>query len=181
MNAKTNEKFIIALCSLLLIYFVVIIIIFLQEGTHAEYSFIYNVIFAQLIALSTATLIIIIYVIRSLYWQTRYYGSSLSKIVILSDSNTYQSECSLINRNSVLICKADEIYFSFLDARFPTEEYALLNCVNNTWYIERSSDNQNVGIKHAGEQYVYKLKIGIPYKINRNDVVYIDGERLVVL
>lgn len=178
MKTKSNDAFIVAMSSMLLIFFTIAIILMVQESST---GFAYDILLAQLVAFLIASLATTIYYANSLLSQPSHTGSGITKIVMLSETNAHQDEVSLINNTSVMLCKGDEVYFSFHEARFPTEEYALLNRANNAWYIERSSENRSVGIKRAGEQYVYKLKTGMTYKISRNDIIYIGGERLVAL
>ena len=81
---------------------------------------------------------------------------------------------------SVLIGKRDTVYFrSEID--LAVDGYAVVNCVENNWYLERVFDERSVGLKRAGEQFVYRLKTGMSYRLQINDIIYIGTERLLVL
>ena len=171
-----NNLFIVAISSLMLAFFIVLIILRVVEHVDVPLS---HAFMAQLIAFSVAAFASIVYFIRPLLADAVQPGSNIQKLVRLSDSNTPVDECSLVNRTSVLLCKADDVYFSFHEGRYPADEYAVLNLVHRTWYVERVSEIQSVGIKRAGEQYVYRLKVNTSYKLGRNDTIYLDSERIL--
>ena len=84
-------------------------------------------------------------------------------------------------KTSAMISFGYRLYFNFTNTDITDEDYACINKAGNHWYIERISEKRNVGIKLAGEQYIYKLKINFVYKIKKDDIIYIDGERLLVI
>jgi len=180
---KPTQKKIVALSSLLLAFFLIALICFAYNRYYnPEYylNFFRNIFLAQLIVFALATCSVIVYSIIPLFRMPTEAKPDITKIVVLSETNTPEDEFSLEDKTSALIVKGDYIYIS-VENDFSAAEYALLNRVENHWYIERMSDRQSVGIKRAGEQYVYKLKPGLCYKLRRDDVIYIDNGRLLVM
>jgi hypothetical protein len=127
------------------------------------------------------TLSVIIYIITPYFQNPSVAKQTISKIVLLSETNTPTDEFFLINRTSALIVKNENDVYISLEGDVTADEYAVINCVENWWYIERISDVRSVGLKRTEEQYVYKLKAGMCYRLQRNDVIYIENERLLVL
>jgi len=104
---------------------------------------------------------------------------SVTKIVLLSESNSPKEEFTLVGRTSLLIGKRDEVYIrSEIDLAL--DGYAVINLVENNWYVERIFDERSIGLKRAGEQFVYRLKTGMSYRLQINDILYIGNERLLV-
>jgi len=174
---KATKRFVILLSSFLLVFFLVEIAFFLSSDQKES---IYNIMAAQLIVFAIAALSVIVYSARSLLLSYSGSPQDVSKIVLLSETNALKEEFSLADRTSLLIGKRDEVYIrSEID--LAVDGYAVVNCVDNNWYVERVFDERNVGIKRAGEQFVYRLKTGMSYKLNINDIIYIGNERLLVL
>ena len=149
----------------------------LQTGIEA---LLYNTILAQLITLCA---IAIIYILIPIIQKPRKISAvpEISTIVQLSEKdNAILEEYTLdiADKTSMLICKGETIYFSLTEGNNPSEEYAILNKVDQYWYIE--SLTTRVGIKRAREQYVYKLKPKMPYKLQKNDIIYIEKIRLLI-
>lgn len=59
-------------------------------------------------------------------------------------------------------------------------EYAVLNFVSGHWYIEVLSGKYPVGLKKENDSVIYKLKLGMPYKLNVNDIIYIDSNKILL-
>ncbi|MCL2151758.1 MAG: hypothetical protein FWH57_02185 [Oscillospiraceae bacterium] len=174
---KTTKKFVIFIGSLLLAFFLFELIWFVNYDPKI---YIYNILAAQLIVFSLAAFSIVVYTTWSLRRKHRGSSQRITRIVLLSESNTPKEEFSLVNRMSVLIGKRDAVYFrSEID--LAVDGYAVVNCVDDNWYLERVFDERSVGLKRAGEQFVYRLKTGMSYKLQINDIIYIGNERLLVL
>ena len=174
---KTTKRFTLILGSALLAIFLVALAWFANYDPEIH---IYNIFMTQLIALSVAALSVVIFSAWSLSRKTRGSAQSISRIVLLSEFNTPKEEFSLVDRTSVLIGKRDTVYFrSEID--LAVDGYAVVNCVESFWYVERVFDERSVGLKRAGEQFVYRLKTGMSYKLQINDIIYIGNERLLVL
>jgi hypothetical protein len=174
---KTTKKFTILLGSALLAFFLFELAWFVNYDPKI---YIYNILIIQFIVLSLAAFSVVIYTTWSLLHKARGSAQRITRIVLLSESNTPKEEFSLVNRMSVLIGKRDAVYFrSEID--LAVDGYAVVNCVDNNWYLERVFDERSVGLKRAGEQFVYRLKTGMSYRLQINDIIYIGNERLLVL
>ena len=143
-------------------------------------EFLLNVIFAQLVVFALSACAVIAYCLMPLLRNTAEEPQGVSKIVLLSEFNALKEEFSLCGRMSALISRGEYIHISSENDSAATE-YAVLNRVDNSWYIEHVSDKRSVGFKRAGEQFVYKLKPGLCYKLQANDIIYIEDERLLVI
>jgi len=179
MKDSNKFIFIIILSSLLLAFFLA------EFAYYVYYAYeitIYNVsiiLIAQLIVFSLTTLSVLVFSIWAFFNNNRRSAPGVTKIILLSESNSPKEEFSLINRTSVLIGKRDTVYIrSEID--LTVDGYAVLNCVDNFWYVERVFDERSVGLKRAGEQFVYRLKIGMSYKLQVNDIIYIGTDRLLI-
>ena len=174
---KTTKRFVFILSSALLAFFLVALAWFANYDPEVH---IFNIFMTLLIALSMAALSVVIFSAWSLFKKTRATAQSITRIVLLSEANTPKEEFSLINRTSVLIGKRDTVYFrSEID--LAVDGFAVVNRVENYWYVERVFEERSVGLKRAGEQFVYRLKTGMSYKLQINDIIYIGSERLLVL
>jgi len=172
---KATKKFVIILSGALLAFFLFELAWLINFDPE-----IHNILIIQLIALSLAAFSVVIFSTWLLLRKTRSSAQRITRIVLLSESNTPKEEFSLANRNSVLIGKRDTVYFrSEID--LAVDGYAVVNCVEDYWYVERVFDERSVGLKRAGEQFVYRLKTGMSYKLQINDIIYIGHERLLVL
>ena len=175
---KATKEFVIVLSSILLASFLVELACFAYYASET-YLYIY-IIIAQLVVFSVAACSVIIFSIRSLHRKSRGPTQGITRIVLLNEANEPKEEYSLINRTSALIGKRDTVYFrSEID--LAVDGYAVINCVDSYWYVERVFEERSVGLKRAGEQFVYKLRTGINYQLQINDIIYISNERLLVL
>ena len=173
---KAAHKFAIVLSSALLAFFLIGLAYFLYDPG----VLIYNILIAQLMVFSFAAISVLVFSIMQLLRRSRVATPGVSRIVLLTDMNAHKEEFSLSNRSSILIGKRETVYIrSEIDLAL--DGYAVINCVGNYWYVERIYDERSVGLKRAGEQFVYRLKTGISYKLHINDIIYIGNERLLVL
>jgi len=175
---STSRIFAFVMSILMLVAFLIAILYFVFSESE---NFLSNIILAQLIGFAVVSLLIAVYGVWPKLTLSHEQSSRITKMALLSESNTIMNEYHLDNKTSTLICLSDTVYFNFLEGNKNNEEYAVLNKIGNDWYIERISEERNVGIKRAGEQYVYKLKTGSVYRVQNNDVVYIGNERLLVI
>lgn len=177
---RTLNRYVITISSILSAFFIITLCYFIYSEYIYNENSLHNIFLAQLIMFTLASCSTLVFSIIPLFRDTRGSTIDISKIVLLSDTNTPTDEFLLINRTSAMIVKGDFVYIS-LEKDILADEYAVLNRVDNLWYIERVSDIRSVGLKRAGEQYVYKLKPDILYKLNINDTVYIENERLLLV
>ena len=191
---KTINKFVIILCSCILTCCLIILIFLLASGYRnsigefasgnktsiGDTSFLYKAFVFQLILHSLSLISVVVYLLYPLYRKTRSSDKTISKIVLLSDANEPADEFLLLNRKSAMIVRQDFVYIS-LENDVLVDEYAVINRVDSDWYIERISEKLVVGLRRAGEQYVYKLKPGVFYKMCANDTIYIEKERLLLV
>ncbi|MCL1976056.1 MAG: hypothetical protein FWG61_07860 [Firmicutes bacterium] len=176
---KADRKFIVILSSLLLAFFLIALAGYIFYGY--DY-FIYNmneIFFALLIVFAVAAGAIIVYLLSPFLRKKHHGTQNITKIALLSDANIAVEEFSLLNRTSALICFNDSACFRTEDDQ-TGEVCVLLNCVDSFWYAERVTDERSVGIKRAAEQYVCKLKSGMCYRLQINDIIYIDKERMLM-
>jgi flagellar basal body-associated protein FliL len=181
-DMKKGKKTIIIFGGILFALFLIALAYSLYSSFSLRFSddFLSNIFFIQLIVFSFLAWIVIFYAFRLLFRKNKGSGQIITKIVLLSESNSLLEEFSLIKRTSVLIGKREHIYIR-TEVDLTVDEYAVLNFVNNCWYVERVLDERRVGIKRAGEQFVYRLKTGMCYQLHINDIICIDNERLLVL
>jgi len=174
---KTTKQFILVLSGALLAFFLVALAWIANFDPETQ---VVNVFVAQLIAFSVAALSIVVFSAWSMLKKAQSTAQDITRIVLLSEFNAPKEEFSLVDRTSVLIGKRDAVYFrSEID--LAVDGYAVVNRVDNFWYVERVFDERSVGLKRAGEQFVYRLKTGLSYKLHLNDIIYIGSERLLVL
>jgi len=174
---KTTKRFIFILSSALLAFFLVALAWFANYNSGEHIT---NIFVAQLVAMSVTSLTVVVFSAWSLFRKARGTAQSITRIVLLSEFNTPKEEFSLVDRTSVLIGKRDTVYFrSEID--LAVDGYAVVNRVENYWYVERVFEERSVGLKRAGEQFVYRLKTSMSYKLQVNDIIYIGSERLLVL
>jgi len=174
---KATKQFILVLSGALLAFFLFALAWFTNNDpeTHMRSIFV-----AQLVVLSVASLSIFVFSAWSLFRKAKSTAQDITRLVLLSEFNAPKEEFSLVDRMSVLIGKRDAVYFrSEID--LAVDGYAVVNRVDNHWFIERVFDERSVGLKRAGEQFVYRLKTGMSYKLQQNDIIYIGSERLLVL
>ena len=178
---KRNKNFIIWLSVLLLLIFFLTALTVYAFFVDTD-GLLYNILLVQLIVFTIAACSIIIYFLIPIL-RKPHITQDITKIVLLSENENAMIDkysLDLSNKTSALICKGDTIYFRLTEGALPTEEYAVLNRVEQYWYIESITDARRVGIKRAGEQYVYKLKKNMPYRLQSNDVIHIKKERLLI-
>jgi len=176
-SIKTSKRFIVVLSSILLAFFLTALVCF----TFFYFEGLLIIIFlAQLIVFSLGAASVIVYSLIPLFYKVQNLAHDITKLVFLSETNTPTDEFSLINRTSVVISKGEAVYIS-LESHSANDEYAVINRVRNYWYIERVSEARSIGLKRAGEQYVYKLKPSMSYRLYINDIIYIENERLLVI
>ena len=174
---KTDRKFIIILSSLLLLFFLIALICLANSNSE---NFLRSVFVIQLLVFSIAMGAVIVYYAWPYFNKISNVGLDITKIVLLSETNVLLDEFSLVNRACALIGKSGKVYLS-ADNDLTGDECAVLNCVEKDWYIERVQDKFSVGLKRAKEQYVCKLKAGMCYRLQANDIIYIGDERLLLL
>ena len=177
---KTANKFTIALCGALLVFLLVGLGVMLFYEPEDPVRLTHNMLIALLSALTFGSASVTVYASRLVFSRNRASGQDVAKIILLSDSNVPKEEFYLTNRTSALIGKSDVVYIrSEID--LASDGYAAINCVDNCWYVERVFEERSVGLKRAGEQFAYKLKTGMSYRLHKNDIIYIGNERLLVV
>jgi len=77
--------------------------------------------------------------------------------------------------NSVDIELGDTQYSEYI-----SNEHAVLNHMQGTWYLEDLGSMNGVGLKKRGEEYTLRLKPGVAYKIDEGDIIYISKAKILV-
>ena len=173
---KATKKFVIVLSCVLLAFFLIELAYYVYFDYKIDVSV---MLISQLTAFSLAACSIVIFCVWSLTLKAPIV-QGITRIILLSEDNAFKEEFSLIDRTSALIGKRDSVYIRpEIDAS--VEGYAVVNCVGGYWYVERVLDERNVGLKRAGEQFVYRMRSGISYRLQINDIIYIGDERLLLL
>ena len=174
---KSKNEFVVFFSGTVAAYCLIILIVFAFNYTD---TFLYNMFLSQLLACFAASGSVFVYSLMPYFRKTGTSTKAVSKIVLLTDTNAPADEFLLLNRTSALIVKGDYVYIS-LENDYLVDEFAVLNRVENEWFIERSSEDRKVGLKRVGEQYIYKLKPGVMYKLCYNDTIFIENDRLLLM
>lgn len=58
--------------------------------------------------------------------------------------------------------------------------HAVLNCVNDVWYVEALEYIHPVGLRKAGDSVVYRLKVLTPYRVEAGDIIYLSHEKVML-
>jgi len=175
---SANKIFALTLSALILLSLLVLIFFYINNNSE---NYLEIIILVQLIIASVVSLCVMVYCLYPYFRSMRIPENCVTKLAVLSETNAWQNEFYLEKKTSTLICLSDMVYLSHLEGKTKDEEYASLNRVGDIWYLERLSDERNVGMKRFGEQYVYKLKTNIVYKLRINDIIYIENDRLLVV
>ena len=61
-----------------------------------------------------------------------------------------------------------------------SNEHAVLNQIEGTWYIEDLGSVNGVGIRKRGEEYTLRLKPLVSYKVDEGDILYISKAKILV-
>ena len=61
-----------------------------------------------------------------------------------------------------------------------SNEHAVLNRIDDTWYIEDLGSLNGVGIRKRGEEYTLRLKPSVAYKMDEGDILYISKAKILV-
>lgn len=144
----------------------------------------YDILPIMLAVLCLANGALVTYILLVSRARRDYGAPDISKIILLSESNSFKKEYPLDDRKSALIGKGEHSYIDLENTGYPHligYEHAVLNRVQNVWYVERVSDEGRVGLRRAGSQFVYKLKTGNYYKLSAYDTLYVANEKLLVL
>ncbi len=110
--------------------------------------------------------------------------SNISKIILMGSKGKPDMEWSLGLLNSVLIGKNTENVFVDIDlsddvyADYVAPKHAVMNLADGIWYIEDYDSVNGVGIKKVGEEYAFKLKPNVLYRLDKGDVIHISKIKL---
>ncbi len=110
--------------------------------------------------------------------------SNITKIILIGSQGKPDKEWSLQLMNSILIGKnidnnfvdidlGDEVYADYI-----APKHAVMNFVDGIWYIEDYDSVNGVGIKKVGEEYAFKLKPNVLYRLDKGDVLHISKIKL---
>lgn len=174
---KTAVKIIKCASVCAFIFFVILLwLLYIYKDSE---TIIYNIAAAQLIFFAAASGLILFFVMPLGYRAGAGKPGEIAKIVPLSDANepVESKAFYLINKSSAVIARNDTVYVAE-KCGGADEIYAVLNKAEGHWYLERETDSRRVGLKPAGEQLVYKVKPDMRYRLNSDDIIYIDGDRL---
>lgn len=114
-------------------------------------------------------------------------ASGITKIVLLTGDGEKEKEWYVKDAPSLLIGKnfqtsgavdidlADNQYADYIDT-----EHAVINRVDEFWYLEDLDSANGVGIKRYGTSSNFRIKPGKSYKLDIDDIIYIAKIRLIV-
>lgn len=133
---------------------------------------------------------LIIAVIGYIFWiENKKYEiikeqSNISRIILIGSQGKQDKEWSLSDSNSVLIGKNTDNFFVDIDlsdeiyADYIAPKHAVMNFADGIWYIEDYDSVNGVGIKKTGEDYAFKLKPNVLYRLDKGDVIHISKIKL---
>ncbi len=120
-----------------------------------------------------------IYVLENKKSEVTKEQSNISKIILIGNEGRPDKEWSMENIKSLLIGKSTTNNFVDIDLRdevysdYVAPTHAVLNFTDGIWYIEDYESVNGVGIKKNGEEYAFKLKPNVLYRLDKGDVIHI--------
>jgi len=186
-----NKKFLIFfnICFILVVAGITAATAYLYSGggIGAENKFVVVMMVLQNIIFIVLSLAVLIYAAASPKNEKSAVSAApapaVSKLILMGKSGETGTEFNLTDKQSLIIGKdrhSDEsLKYAVTDGSL-THEYAVLNLEKNYWYIEAISDLRNVGIRKDYDSVSRRLKSNMLYLIERNDVIEIAGEKIIV-
>lgn len=114
-------------------------------------------------------------------WKNSYIAPSYSFVIMKNEGKqikniSSQGYCSLF-----ILKKENDVVIETIEAVDSSiTNFAVLNKVEDDWYIEVLSGKYPVGLKKRNDTIVYKLKDTIPYKLSEGDIIYINTNKILV-
>lgn len=103
----------------------------------------------------------------------------ISKIVMLNEENQVLKQWSVYGKAGVLIGRNTpnssvdiDLSNTALEA-LVSDEHALLNYTNGSWYVEDNDSEQGTAVQKVGENEVIYLNKSEPMRLNLGDIIFI--------
>ncbi|HBF39864.1 MAG TPA: FHA domain-containing protein [Firmicutes bacterium] len=111
--------------------------------------------------------------------------NSISKLILKDREGRNTQTWDLRRKTSLVIGKSLEydVDINLEDADYASlisKEHAILNCVDDSWYVEDIGSTNGSGIKKGGENSKARIEPGKPYKLNSGDIIYIANTQILV-
>lgn len=143
---------------------------------------------AVLLFLVISTALLWILVLFLLTIKVREYLNSRThlKASVMDQSGEWKDAYILSRQKEVQIGKstpANLVAIDFSDSEYASlieNEHASFQKIGSLWYVMPKAENGMVGLKQKENPIVYKLRRGIPYRINSGDMVYISYEKILI-
>lgn len=122
-----------------------------------------------------------------LLWKSfeKIHRSSIQRLVLINNDGEHDKEWAMGEATALLIGKSSQIHYVDIDLSdhryeaFVSQEHAILNRMDEDWYIEDLGAVNGVGIKKRGQDMNYRIQPNRPYKIEVGDILYIAKIRLL--
>lgn len=108
------------------------------------------------------------------------------KALVMDRTGAVRDEYILGNQREILIGKSTPVNLvniDFSDSEYAStieEEHACFQKSGALWYVLSNAENGKVGLRQQGDEIVYKLRRGVPYRVNPGDIVYISYEKIIL-
>ncbi|MEK3734047.1 MULTISPECIES: FHA domain-containing protein [unclassified Paenibacillus] len=108
------------------------------------------------------------------------------KLVQIDEDGEPVKEWYIMGQTSLLIGKSNpmqEVEIDLADSEYASlisSVHAVLNRVNQEWFIEDNDSASGTGVRAASRSTAMKLQSGEPCRINSGDLLYIANTRLLV-
>ncbi|MCB5954232.1 FHA domain-containing protein [Enterococcus sp. CWB-B31] len=111
--------------------------------------------------------------------------AAINHLLLVNDSGEVQKNWHIQGEQSLILGKSYKSQSVDIDlseteyAVLVAKEHALMNLVDGEWYLEDLGSRNGTGVKSEHAQTIYKLK-DKPYKLKKNDWIYIAKTKLIV-
>lgn len=110
---------------------------------------------------------------------------NVGKLILKDREGRNTQTWDLHRKTSLIIGKSFEtdVDINLEDADYASlisKEHAILNCVDDSWYVEDIGSTNGSGIKRSGENAKSRLEPGQSYKLSSGDTIYIANTQLFV-
>lgn len=149
----------------------------------SEISLKHTITFLVVQNLILAVLSLAVYLYLIIQDRKKMSVSPFQSLKIMTYSGELKEEIILIDKQALFIAGKErkEIFVKNIETGYSEQiEYAVLNLVSGYWYIEAMSKQYPIGLKKENESMVYKLKPEIPYKLSKNDIIYVNASKILV-
>ena len=110
----------------------------------------------------------------------------IKRLILVSPNGENEKEWHCEGATSFLIGKKDAAKTVDIElgdthyADYISNEHAILNKMDGIWYIEDLGSVNGAGIRKKGEEYTFRLKPFVSYKIDEGDMLYISKAKILV-